>query len=93
MGFGQAVLLVAQASVLARLLAGAMDGGLSAGAVDLGVLLIVLFAGGQAVAGWAGDRLAAAAMLDPAKDFVLEVPHAPELLTPIVMSIPMQLLA
>ena len=26
-GFGQAVLLVAQASVLARLLAGAMDGG------------------------------------------------------------------
>ena len=60
-GFGQAVLLVAQASVLARLLAGAMDGGLSAGAVDRGVLLIVLFAGGQAVAGWAWEACAEAA--------------------------------
>ena len=60
-GFGQAVLLVAQASVLARLLAGAMDGGLSAGAVDRGVLLIVLFAGGQAVAGRAWEACAEAA--------------------------------
>ena len=60
-GFGQAVLLVAQASVLARLLAGAMDRGLSAGAVDRGVLLIVLFAGGQAVAGWAWEACAEAA--------------------------------
>src|SRR6201996_7038642 len=60
-GFGQAVLLVAQASVLARLLAGAMDGGLSAGAVGRGVLLIVLFAGGQAVAGWAWEACAEAA--------------------------------
>ncbi len=33
------------------------------------------------------------AMLDLSKDFVLEVPHAPELLTPIVMTIPLQLLA
>ena len=33
------------------------------------------------------------AMLDPSKDFILEVPHAPELLTPIVMTIPLQLLA
>jgi glucosamine--fructose-6-phosphate aminotransferase (isomerizing) len=32
-------------------------------------------------------------MLDMSKDFVLEVPHAPELLTPIVMTIPLQLLA
>ncbi len=32
-------------------------------------------------------------MLDLSKDFVLEVPHAPELLTPIVMTIPLQLLA
>ncbi|MEQ1726857.1 MAG: glutamine--fructose-6-phosphate transaminase (isomerizing) [Vicinamibacterales bacterium] len=32
-------------------------------------------------------------MLDLTKDFVLEVPHAPELLTPIVMTIPLQLLA
>src|SRR6201994_4519794 len=60
-GFGQAVLLVAQASVLARLLAGAMDGGLSAGAVGREVLLIVLFAGGQAVAGWAWEACAEAA--------------------------------
>ena len=60
-GFGQAVLLVAQASVLARLLAGAMDGRLSAGAVDRGVLLIVLLAGGQAVAGWAWEACAEAA--------------------------------
>ena len=61
MGFGQAVLLVAQASVLARLLAGAMDGGLSAGAVGRDVALIVLFAGGQAVAGWAWEACAEAA--------------------------------
>ena len=33
------------------------------------------------------------AMLDSSKDFVLEVPHAPALLTPIVMTIPLQLLA
>jgi glucosamine--fructose-6-phosphate aminotransferase (isomerizing) len=32
-------------------------------------------------------------MLDPSSDFVLELPPSPELLTPIVMSIPMQLLA
>jgi len=32
-------------------------------------------------------------MLDLSRDFVLEVPHAPELLTPIVMTIPLQLLA
>src|ERR1700759_3039782 len=60
-GFGQAGLLVAQASVLARLLAGAMDGGLFAGAVERGVRLIVLFAGGQAVAGWAWEACAEAA--------------------------------
>src|SRR5438270_6136313 len=32
-------------------------------------------------------------ILDPAKDFVLEPPRAPELLTPIVMVLPLQLLA
>jgi glutamine---fructose-6-phosphate transaminase (isomerizing) len=32
-------------------------------------------------------------LLDPHKDFVLEVPQAPELLTPIVMVLPLQLLA
>jgi glucosamine--fructose-6-phosphate aminotransferase (isomerizing) len=34
-----------------------------------------------------------ASILDPANDFVLEVPRAPELLTPIVMTLPLQLLA
>jgi glutamine---fructose-6-phosphate transaminase (isomerizing) len=33
------------------------------------------------------------AILDPLNDFVLEVPRAPELLTPIVMTLPLQLLA
>ncbi|HUR35902.1 MAG TPA: glutamine--fructose-6-phosphate transaminase (isomerizing) [Vicinamibacterales bacterium] len=33
------------------------------------------------------------AILDKSKDFILEVPEAPELLTPIVMTIPLQLLA
>src|SRR5438874_3255619 len=32
-------------------------------------------------------------LLDPSRDFVLEVPDAPELLTPIVMVLPLQLLA
>src|SRR5207253_229431 len=32
-------------------------------------------------------------ILDPARDFILEVPRAPELLTPIVMVLPLQLLA
>jgi len=32
-------------------------------------------------------------ILDRSKDFILEVPRAPELLTPIVMTIPLQLLA
>ena len=32
-------------------------------------------------------------ILDPARDFVLEVPHAPALLTPILMVVPLQLLA
>jgi glucosamine--fructose-6-phosphate aminotransferase (isomerizing) len=33
------------------------------------------------------------AILDPQRDFVLELPRAPELLTPIVFTIPLQLLA
>jgi glucosamine--fructose-6-phosphate aminotransferase (isomerizing) len=33
------------------------------------------------------------AILDPKHDFVLTLPRTPELLTPIVMSIPLQLLA
>jgi glucosamine--fructose-6-phosphate aminotransferase (isomerizing) len=39
-----------------------------------------------------GDRKLAA-ILDPSKDFILELPLAPELLTPIVMTLPLQLLA
>jgi glucosamine--fructose-6-phosphate aminotransferase (isomerizing) len=39
-----------------------------------------------------GDRTLGS-LLDPATDFVLEVPQAPELLTPIVMVVPLQLLA
>jgi glucosamine--fructose-6-phosphate aminotransferase (isomerizing) len=37
------------------------------------------------------DKLAS--ILDPARDFVLEVPPSPELLTPILMVLPLQLLA
>ena len=33
------------------------------------------------------------AILDPVNDFILEVPRAPQLLTPIVMTLPLQLLA
>ncbi len=33
------------------------------------------------------------AILDPSRDVLLELPHTPELLTPIVMTIPLQLLA
>jgi glucosamine--fructose-6-phosphate aminotransferase (isomerizing) len=32
-------------------------------------------------------------MLDPQRDFILEIPHASELLTPIAMVVPLQLLA
>src|SRR4051794_7899817 len=39
-----------------------------------------------------GDKKLAA-ILDPARDFVLELPRAPALLTPIVMTLPLQLLA
>src|SRR3982750_3470422 len=39
-----------------------------------------------------GDKKLSA-ILDPANDFVLELPLAPELLTPIVMTLPLQLLA
>ena len=39
-----------------------------------------------------GDKKLAA-ILDPATDFVIEVPPAPELLMPIVMTLPLQLLA
>ena len=34
-----------------------------------------------------------ASILDPKRDVVVEIPDAPELLTPIVMALPLQLLA
>jgi glucosamine--fructose-6-phosphate aminotransferase (isomerizing) len=37
------------------------------------------------------DKLAS--MLDPARDYVLQLPKTPPLLTPIVMVVPLQLLA
>ena len=39
-----------------------------------------------------GDKKLAS-ILDPSSDFVIELPHAPELLSPIIMAIPLQLLA
>jgi glucosamine--fructose-6-phosphate aminotransferase (isomerizing) len=33
------------------------------------------------------------AILDSSRDFIVELPHAPELLVPIVMTLPLQLLA
>jgi glucosamine--fructose-6-phosphate aminotransferase (isomerizing) len=33
------------------------------------------------------------AILDPKGDVIIEVPHAPELLTPILMVVPLQMLA
>jgi glucosamine--fructose-6-phosphate aminotransferase (isomerizing) len=41
--------------------------------------------------GSAGSKLSA--ILDPARDFILELPPTPELLTPILMVVPLQLLA
>ena len=60
-GLGQAVLLVAQAGVLARLLTGALDGGISARAVTADVLLIASLAVGQALSGWAWEACTEAA--------------------------------
>ena len=37
------------------------------------------------------DKLAA--ILDPSRDFIIELPPTPELLTPIAMVVPLQLLA
>jgi glutamine---fructose-6-phosphate transaminase (isomerizing) len=49
--------------------------------------------GGSVIALTTRDGNKLGAILNPKHDFVLEVPTAPELLTPIVMSIPLQLLA
>ncbi len=49
--------------------------------------------GAQIIAITTGDRAALASVLDPARDFVLELPEAPELAMPILLSMPLQLLA
>ncbi len=55
-GVGQAILLVAQADILARLLAGALYGGLSGRAAVGDGLRIALLAAGRGVLGWAWRR-------------------------------------
>src|SRR5436190_6083126 len=49
--------------------------------------------GGSVVALTTRGDTKLSAILDPKRDIVLEVPRAPELLTPIVMTLPLQLLA
>jgi glucosamine--fructose-6-phosphate aminotransferase (isomerizing) len=49
--------------------------------------------GGSVVALTTRGETKLSAILDPKRDVVLEVPRAPELLTPIVMTLPLQLLA
>jgi glutamine---fructose-6-phosphate transaminase (isomerizing) len=49
--------------------------------------------GGQIIALTSGGRPHLESVLDPSRDFIIEVPAAPELAMPIVMSIPLQLLA
>jgi glucosamine--fructose-6-phosphate aminotransferase (isomerizing) len=49
--------------------------------------------GGQIVAVTSGDSSALRSVLDPSRDFVLSVPCAPELTMPILLSVPLQLLA
>jgi ATP-binding cassette subfamily C protein CydD len=60
-GLGQAVLLVAQADILARLLTGAMYHGLSARAAVVDCLWIALLAVGQGLLGWAWEAVTEAA--------------------------------
>lgn len=60
-GVGQAVLLVAQAAVLARLLADAFYGGLSAPAAAQAAITVALLAAGQGLAGWAWEAYTEAA--------------------------------
>jgi glucosamine--fructose-6-phosphate aminotransferase (isomerizing) len=49
--------------------------------------------GGSIVALTAGENPAVEAMLDPSRDFLLTAPAATDLLTPIVLALPLQLLA
>jgi ATP-binding cassette, subfamily C, bacterial CydD len=58
MGIGQAMLLLAQAALLASLLSSAFDGGLTARAAARDSLLIMLLAVGQGLIGWAFENCA-----------------------------------
>ncbi|MGE3957849.1 MAG: glutamine--fructose-6-phosphate transaminase (isomerizing) [Vicinamibacterales bacterium] len=49
--------------------------------------------GGSVIALTSRGETKLRSILDPSRDFVLEVPRSPELLTPIVMTVPLQLLA
>jgi glutamine---fructose-6-phosphate transaminase (isomerizing) len=49
--------------------------------------------GGSVIALTTRDEQKLSAILEPGKDFIVELPRAPELLTPIVMTLPLQLLA
>ena len=49
--------------------------------------------GGSVVALTTRGETKLSAILDPRRDVILEVPRAPELLTPIIMTLPLQLLA
>ncbi|MGH3229483.1 MAG: ATP-binding cassette domain-containing protein [Streptosporangiaceae bacterium] len=60
-GLGQAVLLIVQAAILARLLTGALYGGISAPAATGDSLLLASLAVGQALAGWAWEACTEAA--------------------------------
>jgi len=60
-GLADAVLLVAQAAVLARLLSSALYGGLTAKATARDSLVLVLLAAGQGLAGWAWEACTEAA--------------------------------
>ncbi len=49
--------------------------------------------GGSVVALTTGDPTALSSILDPAVDDIVVIPDSPELLTPVLMAVPMQLLA
>ncbi len=49
--------------------------------------------GGQLIVLTTGDGGQLQSMVDPAKDYLLQLPHSNTLLTPILMSVPLQLLA
>jgi len=49
--------------------------------------------GGSVIALTTGEGTALASVLDPAHDAILALPTSPDLLTPILMAVPLQLLA